>query len=151
MSDTTASCRCGAVQCKITGEPYSIGHCHCESCRRSTGQAAVTLLAFRKSQVVFGDDAGKIHESSPGVYRRFCPNCGTPLTWEADWDGYDDVIEIYIGAMAEPDRYPAVKHVYYDERVSWFDIADHLPRYISGNRETPVSREPAFPPESKAD
>lgn len=147
MSETTASCRCGAVHCTISADPYSVSHCHCESCRRSTGQAAVTLLAFRKNQVVFGDDEGAIYESSPGVFRRFCANCGTPLTWEASWDGYDDVIEFYVGVMAEPDRYQPRRHIYYDERVSWFDIADHAPRYNADDRDNPVSHEPAFPPD----
>lgn len=105
----------------------------------------MTLLAFRKNEVTFGNDKGKIHESSPGVYRRFCPNCGTPLTWEADWEGYEDVIEFYVGVMADPDRYQPSKHIYYDERVSWFDIADHAPRYNANDRTKPVSREPAFP------
>jgi len=151
MAATTASCRCGAVHCTISAEPFSIGHCHCNSCRRSTGQAAVTLLAFRKNQVDFGNNDGTIYESSPGVYRRFCATCGTPLTWEADWDGYEDIIEIYVGVMAEPDLYQPSKHIYYDERVSWFDIADHAPRYNANDRKTPVSFDPAFPPEVTKD
>ncbi len=59
MSDKTLAitggCLCGAVRYEASGEPISVIHCHCLSCRRHTGAPVVTLAGFRRDQVEFTD------------------------------------------------------------------------------------------------
>ena len=78
----TGGCMCGAVRYETTGESFGVSHCHCHSCRKHNGAAVVTLVGFKADQVTFSGDERKVYESSPGVGRAFCSNCGTPLTWE---------------------------------------------------------------------
>lgn len=130
MSETFhARCMCGAIRIE-TDTPATVFHCHCESCRRSTGQPSVTFASFTADQVRFSGDERRVYNSSPGVERTFCPTCGTPIAWEGDGSETGErLIEIYIGLFEERDRMVPDHHVLYEERVVWFDIADGLPRY----------------------
>lgn len=69
----------------------------------------------------------KFFNSSAGVQRGFCGNCGTPLTYEAD--RYQSEIHLYVCTLNEPENFKATAHVYNAERVSWFECDNELPRY----------------------
>lgn len=124
---------CGAVRYEATGEPLVVGHCHCSSCRRHTGAPVVTFVAFEVNQIQFPKGNRKIYNSSPGVGRGFCAQCGTPLTWEAESvrpKGVDKrIIEVHISTLDNPDAYIPDRHWFHSERILWFDVADDLPRY----------------------
>ncbi len=68
-----------------------------------------------------------IYGSSSGVGRGFCPNCGTPLTYEAD--RYPGEIHIYVGVFDDPGMYSPKVHVFFGERIPWLELSDDLPRY----------------------
>ena len=128
---TTGGCMCGAVRYEAIGEPKFILNCHCSSCRRHTGAPVVTFVAFSSEQVSFVRGNRKLYESSPGVERAFCGQCGTPLTWEAPSPRIPglEIIEFHISTLDRPDDYPPDRHFFYGERIAWFDVADNLPRY----------------------
>ena len=132
MSDDpkmTGGCMCGAVRYETTGEPFSITHCHCRSCRKHKGAAVVTLAGFRSGQVNFSGDERTIYESTPGVERAFCGKCGTPLTWEGDGGELGTIIELHISTFDNPDVMVPTAHAFEAERIPWFHIADNLPRF----------------------
>lgn len=78
----TGGCMCGAVRYEAIGDPKFVGHCHCHSCRKHSGAPVVTWVAFNPEQVTFTNGEPKLYESSPGIKRAFCGDCGTPLTWD---------------------------------------------------------------------
>ena len=125
---TAGGCMCGAVRFEAVGEPIDVTHCHCNSCRRHTGAPLVTLVSFEAGQVRFTKGERKIYNSSPGVGRAFCGDCGSPLTWESEPRG-QSLIEFHIGTLDEPNALPPSIHVFHGERLTWFDTADPLPRY----------------------
>ena len=125
----TGGCMCGAVRYETRGEPFAINHCHCRSCRKHNGAAVVTLAGFKAEQVRFSGDERRVYESSPGVHRAFCGNCGTPLTWEGDAGALGLVTEFHISTFDEPERLVPTAHAFESERIPWFDVADNLPRY----------------------
>jgi len=136
MSDKTmpitGGCLCGAVRYEAIGEPLEVGHCHCHSCRRQTGAPVVTFVMFEADKVRFTGRERSIYNSSPGVERAFCGQCGTPLTWEGDYMGIMGehvIIEFYISTFDDPDAFVPDRHWYHEERIAWFDVADGLPRY----------------------
>ncbi|MEM7188510.1 MAG: GFA family protein [Pseudomonadota bacterium] len=122
-------CMCGAVRFETIGQPTRTIHCHCEDCRRHTGAPVATLAVFAEEQVEFSGLPRKIFNSSSGTGRAFCPECGTSLTFEADFHSYGLVCAIHISAFDDPDNVTPTHHSYLSERISWFDIADDLPRY----------------------
>ena len=134
----TGGCMCGAVRFETSGEPFGVNHCHCKSCRKHNGAAIVTLAGFKADQVTFSGEKRKVYESSPGVGRAFCSNCGTPLTWEGDGGELGAIIEFHISTFDTPDVLVPESHMFYPERISWLDIADDLPRFEGFAEETPI-------------
>ncbi len=121
---------CGTVRYEAIGEPLCVGHCHCHSCRRHTGAPVVTFVVFEADKVRFTQHDRNIFNSSPGVGRGFCAQCGTPLTWEGK--AFDRlIIEFHISTLDNPDDHVPTMHWYHVERIDWFEVADSLPRYRS--------------------
>lgn len=130
----TGGCHCGAIRYEAFGKPVYVLYCHCESCRKTTGAPVVMFVMFMKDQVRFTKGERRIYESSPGVHRTFCSNCGTPLTWEGVWGG-KTIIEVYVSTLDHPDVFAPDRHVFHGERISWFDVADRLPRYSGSSTD----------------
>ncbi len=144
MSDAgktySGGCMCGAVRYEASGEPFSVTHCHCHSCRKHNGGPVVTLAGFTSGQVAFSGTERKIYESSPGVGRAFCGNCGTPLTWEGDGGDLGPIVEFHISTFDNPDVLVPSSHSFHSERIAWFDIADGLPRHDGFSSEGEPTR-----------
>jgi hypothetical protein len=124
---TTGGCMCGALRYEAAGEPITVGHCHCHSCRRHTGAPVVTVVMFDRDRVKFTKGDRKIYNSSPGVGRGFCDQCGSSLTWEGQAEGRS-VFTIHISTLDNPDDFVPQRHWYHGERIAWFETADDLPR-----------------------
>ncbi len=131
----TGGCHCGAMRYEATGAPLYVPFCHCETCRKTTGAPVVMFIMFKKEQVRFTQGERKVYRSSPAVKRTFCPDCGTPLSYEGDW-GVNTIIEFYVSTLDDPEHFVPDRHVFYGELISWFDIADQLPRYNGSSTGT---------------
>ena len=134
MSETrNGGCLCGAVRYRADGPPKWVAHCHCQSCRRQTGGAFATYAGFAADRFEFTQGAASARESSPGVTRRFCDACGTPLTYESErWPGE---VHIHLGTLDDPGALSPQAHVYTDEQLPWLHLADNLPRFARASRE----------------
>ncbi len=133
----TGGCMCGAVRYEASGAPASSMYCHCTSCRKHTGAPVVMLVGYKRDQVTFSGDARKIYQSSPGVGRGFCDQCGTPLTWEGDGGELGPLVEVTISTLDNPDDFPPQGHIHHAEKLSWFETSDTLPRYRVWDDEAP--------------
>ena len=125
----SGGCMCGAVRYEKTGPPSRVLHCHCESCRKHTGAPAATLAVFRADQVRFSGSARTIYASAPNVGRAFCCKCGSWMSWETVLGDEGKLCAIHISSFDTPDALTPTGHSFYLERISWFDIADNLPRH----------------------
>jgi len=97
---------------------------------------------YKEGQVQFIRGKRKVYDSSPGVRRTFCGDCGTPLTWEGVWGGRS-VIEVFISTLDDPNAFAPDRHVFHGEKIRWFDVADQLPRYRGSSTDAePDSFEP---------
>lgn len=138
MSDEGAirgGCRCGAVRYRADGEPLWASHCHCADCRRSSGAPVSTFVGARAGAFRFVKGTPGAHESSPGVVRKFCRDCGTPLTYEAS--AYPGEVHVMAGSLDVPEKIAPRRHVFVRERLPWFVIGDDLPRHDTLPRGIP--------------
>jgi hypothetical protein len=129
MGETTTRegrCLCGAVRYRVTGEPIWTAHCHCQSCRRATSAAFATYAGFSRDrfEILAGEPA--VYRSSPGVERRFCRDCGSPLTYEGE--RWPDQTHILVCSLQDPVGVQPTAHVHTDEQLAWLHLADGLPR-----------------------
>lgn len=125
-------CQCDAVRYVITGEPVMAAICHCSTCRRATGAPAVAWAMFEKDQVQYTGREPKKFAASIGAQRGFCPDCGTPISFEAEY--MPGLIDLTVGSFDNPEAVKPTLHYWHSEHVSWSEFADTLPRY------------PEFPP-----
>jgi hypothetical protein len=128
-AEQTGGCLCGAVRFKVSGAPLWAAHCHCTSCRRATGAAMVTFAGYRRAQFAYAQGAPQRFNSSPGVVRSFCGNCGTSLTYEgARWP---DEVHVHLSTFDDPAAFAPQAHVYTAEQMPWLKLADDLPRHAT--------------------
>ncbi len=138
MRTETGQCLCGAITFEARGEPLWTAHCHCHSCRRSTGAPVVTFVGYLRSQCNYTAGNRGTYSSSPGVRRSFCPGCGTPLCYEADW--CEDEIHLYISTLDAPEHFTPKLHVHLAERIPWLHMNDALPGYAGFSTDAkPIS------------
>lgn len=124
---TEGHCLCGAIQYEYDGEPTLVTHCHCESCRRQTASPVATFVIVPKAALRFTRGHPKEFASSPGVYRSFCAECGSPMYYRTE--RRPDLIDLYLGTLSEPAAITPQCHVHAVEQLPWFEVLDDLPRY----------------------
>ena len=125
----TGSCLCGAIRFRVEGPLPAIQICHCKQCRKAQGGAFACNIPVARGavQVLAGLDEIRRYESSPGKFRCFCGQCGSPLFSERT--GQPDVIRLRAGALDEPVAARPGYHAQVSSKCSWWEIEDDLPRY----------------------
>ena len=144
----TGRCLCGNIQFEVQGTPIWIVHCHCQSCRRNTGSAVATFVGFQQEQVIYTQGERTFYESSPGVKRGFCAQCGTPLSYEGKYCPGE--IHLYLSTLDKPEAFVPQRHVFFEEHIPWLDLHDDLPRFNTfGAGKKPDSYGPKNPSSTK--
>ncbi len=142
----TGGCLCGAVRYEANEEPYWVGYCHCDMCKRASGGPFEIFVAFRKQAFSFTQGAPTLYLSSSFAKRGFCAQCGTPLAMlilegtpqgEAEsvlakgrYPGLRraEGISLSIGSLDHPEDVKPVEHGCTDRQLPWLKIDDGLPR-----------------------
>lgn len=126
-------CLCGAIRYRIDGPIGSVGHCHCSSCRRSSGAVFVTWFTVEQQRFAWVKGRPKQFGSSPGVTRAFCGDCGTELAYTNE--RYGQTIDVTIGSLDCAEGHPADRHIWTADKLPWLRIDDHLPTHAGWSTE----------------
>ena len=122
----SGGCRCGAVRFEASGEPTSVGYCHCTDCRRASGAPVSAFVGFRAEEVSLAGNTLQTFENG-AVTRSFCNVCGSPIAY------YDQRLEgrayFMLGSMDRPAAYRPTLHAYVREQLPFVHMPDGLPRY----------------------
>lgn len=118
-------CACGAARFEVRGEPLQVSWCHCKDCRRQTGAPAVVWSGFPIGAVRWFSPP-RARSSSPNVLRRFCPTCGTPISYEDA--RLPDEIYLLAGLFDEAGALQPDRHAYVDSKLFWLHVEDGLER-----------------------
>jgi hypothetical protein len=120
-------CFCGAIRYTVVGPEKFACFCHCESCQRAAGAPVVAWATYSRDS--FKVKQGEMHwrESSPGVTRGICSNCGTSITYEND--NRPGEIDITLNSLDQPDQPVLRAHIWTEDKQPWLTIDDALPVY----------------------
>ncbi len=125
------SCLCGTVRYEVDRLASPIGHCHCNTCRKSHGAAFNSTARVDRTDFrwLTGADSLAAFESSPGKLRRFCRNCGSRLI--AEWVAQSQVIVCVATLDEDPGTRPAA-HIWLADEVPWLAHARDIPCFQNG-------------------
>jgi hypothetical protein len=123
MNIRTATCRCGQLRAQCEGEPVRVSVCHCLACQKRSGSAFAAQARWPDTQVTVTGEAKiwvRTADSGKRVTYRFCPHCGSTVTYEIeDWP---NVTAVPLGAFADP-QFPAPRFSVYEHRKhAWVAI-----------------------------
>jgi hypothetical protein len=120
-------CLCGAIRYRIDGPATPAVHCHCSMCRRSAGAVFVTWITVAAADLRFVRGQPRLYVSSSRGERQFCGDCGAQLTWSSRPAA--DTVDVTVGTLDHPERHPADRHSFADDRISWLRFDDTLDVY----------------------
>jgi hypothetical protein len=126
-------CLCRAVAFEYAAAPNWTLHCHCESCRRATSSPVTTWISVPRAAFRFTRGEPRYFCSSQGVRRGFCADCGSQLTYENTH--IPDEVHLYAASLADPSLVIPTRHVFVNEQLPWFEVADELPRFATTSRD----------------
>jgi hypothetical protein len=113
----TGGCQCGAVRYRATAMLDNSHLCHCRMCQKAVGNLFAALVAAPRDALSWTRGTPARFLSSEHVARGFCRDCGTPLYFDAV---QGDRVNLTIGSLDEPARFPPGGQVGLEARLSWF-------------------------------
>ena len=127
--DRTGGCLCGEVRFRLSSPPFDAGWCHCRICQLSSGSPAMAFASVPVADYAIDQGAERVRtiKSSGFGKRRFCGDCGTPLTMQVDHQ--PETIDFTIATLDRPDRVVPGFHIFYASRIPWAEACDSAPRH----------------------
>lgn len=128
----SGGCVCGRVRYKLLAAPLSVQHCHCEICRKVTGEFSSSGAVVRKKDIeILGAENLTSFRASKSYERQFCGNCGGRLF------GYEDseaLLMYFAPATLDGGKHPghpagSESHIYASSKAEWETIGDGLPQF----------------------
>jgi len=128
MGERTGRCLCGAVRYAFDqAHVLWRGHCHCESCRRNCSAPFTSFFGVADGAWRWTGAEAAVHRSSPGVERRFCGACGTPMAYNSEKAPGET--HFYAAGLDAPEEFCPEFHVFWREKLPWLHLNDDLPRH----------------------
>ena len=122
--DWTGGCLCGAIRYKSSEAPHFASYCHCGMCRKSSGAPYAGFVQFSEDAVQWLEGRPREYQSSPGIIRRFCGDCGSSLTFETE-----GVMFLSLGSLDKPENVRFECHTYTNTKLASIDLTDGLPQH----------------------
>ena len=127
----SGSCLCGAVVFEADAHAGVITFCNCRNCRKASGTAFAANMSVPRNAFrwVKGEDALRGYESSPGTVRRFCGQCGSPMTAERPADPAA-AVRVRLGTVDTPlENCSYGGHIWRSEAADWYEPKRSVPEW----------------------
>lgn len=122
-----AKCSCGSLQIELHGEPKLVVTCNCFKCQKRTGSVFGVGAYFDCDQVVGNTGDGKIYqdmsEAGKTVNRTFCPNCGSTVYWDAEFQ--PNRVGVAVGCFEDPQFPEPILSAWTRSKHSWVIYPSH--------------------------
>ena len=118
MTARDATCHCGQLTLRVTGDPFAVSICNCLACQRRTGSAFGVQAGFSADQVKIAGRFSNYSRVSDEPDRRehvfhFCPDCGSQVFYTEPAE--PGLVVVSVGSFADP-SFPAPTESGYDHR-----------------------------------
>ncbi|WP_325175497.1 GFA family protein [Cereibacter sphaeroides] len=123
-SRLAAACLCGATRFTVPGPAGEVVACHCEQCRKTSGQFHAAFEVPPADLVYQSRDRLAEHRAANGAVRGFCAACGSSLWFR----GVAGDLWIESGAVEGPTGGRLARHLHVAEKVDWYPLDDGLPQ-----------------------
>lgn len=125
------SCLCGGFRFELTPPFGMASFCHCEHCRKQSGNYGTASMEVSKEQmlVLSGEELLESWQSAPGlVIRVFCGRCGSCVYGMNSAES--ETVWVRLGVLdADPGVRPS-RHTWVDSAPAWFPVPeDGLPQH----------------------
>jgi hypothetical protein len=111
------------------------GYCHCRLCQRSSGAPVVAWASLPTTSLSYTSGKPTTYHSSANGRREFCAACGTQIAFrDVTTPARSDV---NIATLDDPDSVKPQYHTWVSSQISWFEIADDLPRHADHGPDGP--------------
>ena len=124
MNAVNGKCLCGAVRFNVTPFANNVGLCHCKMCRQWCGGLPFANVSGKI--VLSASESLKWWKSSSWGERGFCAECGTSLFWRES--GGEEYSIVAVGALDDERALTIHKHIFIDDKASFYEFADDAPR-----------------------
>lgn len=104
-------------------------------CRKHSGAPILAFVHFPKDSFRWLKGEPTRYQSSQFAQRGFCSLCGSTLTMHEQV--LDDRVQVAVGSLDDPGRVKVDDHVWTQEKISWFEIDDKLPRFRQSSTAVP--------------
>lgn len=117
-------CLCGRIRYRARPDHRDAYYCHCRMCQLAFGNTRAAYFNLRKSELEWLAEAPVSYASSKIALRRFCPHCGTPLSFE-----YLDSqrMDLAVGSLDDPSQFKPTEHFGVESRIGAWHVPDGLP------------------------
>jgi hypothetical protein len=123
ITPVSGSCLCGNVAFTVHSPLRPIIACHCNQCRKQTGNF---VAATKADDVRFiSDESLRWFSSSENAERGFCQRCGSGLFWRTKGQ---KALSIFAGALNGPTGLAIEKHIFVADKPDWYEICDGKPQ-----------------------
>jgi hypothetical protein len=123
-------CLCGKVRYSAEAEPIFAGVCHCTTCQKASGSAFNTVVAVPKPAVSLTGTISTYEgrgDTGNVTYRRFCPDCASPVAMEAAVMA--DVVMIPVGTLDDPGVIKPAMQIFCDSAQPWALLEGEIQRF----------------------
>lgn len=127
----SGGCLCGRIRFSVGSTPR-VHYCHCDMCRRATGSAFAILAWVPAQSLTWAAAEPTYRRSSPIAQRRFCSDCGSPLSLA--YDASPGEIALHVGTFDDPARLQPAYNYGAEQRLGWVCCGIDLPHHDTEER-----------------
>jgi hypothetical protein len=127
MTDRHATCSCGKLVARTSGEPVCVSICHCFACQKRPGSVFGARARFVAGAVTIEGPSKvdvRVGESGDAARFRFCTECGSTVFWQAD--GLPCFTTVAVGAFADPGFPQPQASVDEEHQHGWMSLPERM-------------------------
>ena len=133
MRKLVGGCLCGKIRYSTDADPIFTAVCHCKNCQKQAGTSFSVIVAVPAPTLsVTGplktfNDTG---DSGKPVHRRFCPDCGSPIT--TDVEAMPNLTFIKAGTLDDTSWLKPTMEIYCSSAQSWAPKSSDTQKFAKG-------------------